>query len=118
VGDNRLVYSTDPKLNQRCPKCHELVSECLCPPEAVIPDKITAHLRLEKAKRKGKTVTVVEGLPASRDFLCGLASELKRSTGSGGTYGIREAAGYIEIQGDRRELLRELLSKNGISAKG
>ena len=34
--------------------------------------------------RRGKTVTVVEGLPRNRDFLKQLAGELKKTCGSGG----------------------------------
>ena len=116
--DNRLVYSTDPKLNQRCPKCRELVSACTCPAPAAIPEKISVTLRLEKAKRGGKTVTVAAGLPASSEFLAPLASELKKSMGTGGAYGIQGAAGYIEIQGDRRDALRELLGRKGMRVKG
>ena len=118
MSDHRLVYSTDPKVNERCPKCRELVSQCACPPAVVIPDKITVHLRLEKAKRGGKTVTVVAGLPASKEFLSPLASDLKRSMGCGGGFGIKESSGYIEIQGDRREALREALGKKGMRVKG
>jgi translation initiation factor 1 len=118
MGDHRLVYSTDPKLKQHCPKCRELISECDCPRQAPIPDKISVTLRLERAKRGGKTVTVVEGLPVSKDFLQSLAADLKRSAASGGTFGIKASSGFIEIQGDRRDLLREQLRNKGISVKG
>lgn len=118
MGDDRLVYSTDVKENQRCKKCKELIAECRCSAAAALPDKLSAKLRLEKTGRGGKTVTVVAGLPPSKAFLSELAKELKRSCGSGGTYRIEGAEGRIEIQGDRRDALREMLGKKGMSLKG
>jgi 3,4-dihydroxy 2-butanone 4-phosphate synthase/GTP cyclohydrolase II len=48
----RLVYSTDPEVNKKCNKCHELISECTCPPEINISSiKITPVLRIEKSGR-------------------------------------------------------------------
>lgn len=118
MSDNRLVYSTDPALNRRCPKCNELIPSCTCQPDAPIPQKIAVKLRLEKAKRGGKTVTVVAGLPASKTFLSELSKDLKKSCGTGGTYGIEDVHGYVEIQGDHRDALRELLKGKGMRVKG
>jgi translation initiation factor 1 len=47
--------------------------------------------------RRGKTVTLVTGLPAAD--LAGVAKELKRLCGSGGS--VKE--GVVEVQGDHRE---------------
>ena len=66
-----------------------------------MPERIVARLRLEKSGRGGKSVTVIDGLPQNRDFLRGLATELKKACGAGGT----AADGAVEIQGDRRETL-------------
>jgi len=79
-----------------------------------VPDRVTARLRLEKAKRRGKTVTVVEGLPHNRAWLKALAAELKQVCGSGGT--TRDDR--VEIQGDHRDRLRQLLRKKGWTVKG
>lgn len=79
-----------------------------------MPDRIVARLRIEKAGRRGKTVTVVEGLPRNREFLRTLAAELKRACGSGGT--VDEDR--VEIQGEHRERLRELLRAKGWVVKG
>jgi translation initiation factor 1 len=79
-----------------------------------VPDRIVARLRIEKAGRRGKTVTVVEGLPRNREFLRTLATELKRACGSGGT--VDEDR--VEIQGEHRERLRELLRAKGWVVKG
>jgi len=73
-----------------------------------------ARLRIEKAGRRGKTVTVVYGLPRNAAFLKDLGSELKRLCGSGGTVG----ADQVEIQGDHRERIREALRARGWTVKG
>ena len=79
-----------------------------------MPARIVARLRIERAGRRGKTVTVVEGLPRNTAFLKTLAAELKRACGSGGTAGETS----VEIQGDHRETLRALLSRKGWTVKG
>lgn len=115
----RLVYSTDPKLNQRCPKCKELLSECTCEKE-VDPKayKFFAVLRIEKQGRGGKTVTVIDQLPKNELFLKNLTTLLKKKCGSGGTYLLDGKEGVIEIQGDKRDLVRQTLEKEGIRSKG
>lgn len=117
--DTRLVYSTDPALNQKCPKCKELLPECTCQPE-VDPTKykFVAVLRIEKQGRGGKTVTVIDRLPKNELFLKNLTTTLKKKCGAGGTYLMDGRDGVIEIQGDKRELIREVLKKEGISSKG
>jgi translation initiation factor 1 len=117
--DARLVYSSDPKQNEKCPKCKELKAACICEPE---PDatrvKFVAVLRIEKQGRGGKTVTVVDRLPKQEVYLKELTSELKKKCGSGGTYLTDGADGVIEIQGDKRDLVRAVLAKRGIPTKG
>lgn len=114
----RLAYSTNPSLNQKCPKCKEAVSECGCAPDRAIgSEKITAVLRIEKSGRGGKTVTVIDRLPKSESYLKELCTELKKKCGSGGTYFVREF-GVVEIQGDKREMIRASLVKKGLVVKG
>lgn len=110
----RTVYSTE--RGRRCPKCGWPEENCRCAAsfDEAVPERITARLRIEKVGRKGKTVTVVEGLPRNTAFLKELASELKRACGSGGTVGPTS----VEIQGDRRDTLRELLRARGWVVKG
>src|SRR5712691_2300167 len=92
--------------------------ECRCssslprPPES-IPPKITAKLRLEN-RSSGKSVTVIDGLPDNPPLLDSLAKELKKSCGTGG----RSREGCVELQGDQRERLRDLLVKKGWTVKG
>lgn len=115
----RLVYSTDPKLNQKCAKCKELISECVCVAELPFAKaKFVAYLRIEKAGRGGKTVTVVDELPKVESLLKELTTELKKKCGSGGTYLMDRKEGVIEIQGDKKEAIRAILEKKGIKTKG
>ncbi|HSA60027.1 MAG TPA: stress response translation initiation inhibitor YciH [bacterium] len=117
--NSRLVYSSSPALNRKCPKCKEAVSECVCAPEAAVRSGgITAVLRIEKSGRNGKTVTVIDRLPKSENLLKALCTELKKKCGSGGTYVLSGADGVIEIQGDKREMIRGVLSKKGMTVKG
>lgn len=115
----RLVYSTDPELNKKCAKCKEVLSECTCVPE-VDPKsyKFVAVLRMEKGGRGGKTVTVIDMLPKNEIFLKELTTLLKKKCGSGGTYLMDGKEGVIEIQGDKRDLIRPILLKEGIKSKG
>lgn len=80
--------------------------------------KFTAVLRIEKQGRGGKTVTVIDGLPKIEIFLKELTTSLKKKCGSGGTYILSGRDGVIEIQGDKRDMIRDLLAKDGIKTKG
>lgn len=109
----RVVYSTD---RRACLKCGWPVVDCRCAAAApaVVPDKIVAWLRIEKAGRGGKIVTVVFGLPKNPAFLKQLAGELKRACSTGGT-ALEDA---VELQGDHREALRSLLVGRGWTVRG
>ncbi len=69
---------------------------------------------MEKAGRGGKTVTVVYGLPRNDAFLKDLAKDLKRACGTGGT----ATDEGVELQGDIRDRVRDLLAKRGFQVKG
>ena len=117
--ESKLVYSTDPKLNQKCQKCKELIAACTCPPSVELKSSnFTAILRIEKAGRSGKTVTIIDGLPKVNVFLKDLTKVLKNRCGSGGTFDLEGKEGKIEIQGDKRDLIRTLLAERGIKTKG
>ena len=110
----RTVYST--YSGQVCPSCGWPLKQCRCSSalDEPVPDRITARLRIEKAGRRGKTVTVVEGLPRNSAFLKDLAKKLKRACGTGGTV----VDDRVELQGDHREKLRDLLRTEGWTVKG
>ena len=67
----------------------------------------------ETKGRKGAGVSIVTGVPLNSDELKDLARELKGKCGSGGTI-LGET---IEIQGDHRDKLVELLSEKGWTVK-
>ena len=75
-----------------------------------VPARIVAKLRTEKKGRGGKTVTVVYGLPQNAEFLRELSQELKRACGTGGTV-IDDG---VELQGDLRERVRDVLVEAGL----
>lgn len=117
--NTRLVYSTDPNDNRKCPHCKELLPECVCEPEADLKSyKFVAVLRLEKSGRSGKSVTVIDQLPKQEIFLRDLASELKKKCGVGGTYLMDGKEGQVEIQGDKREQIRKILLGKNFKVKG
>lgn len=108
------MYSTEK--GRACPRCGWPEKDCRCAAslEEAVPARIVARLRIEKAGRGGKTVTVVDGLPRNRAFLKELAAELKRACGTGGSAG----ESTVEVQGDHREALRALLGARGWTVKG
>ena len=111
----RLVYSTG--RGRVCGKCGWPADDCHCAAALAgaeaVPAKIVAKLRLEN-RASGKSVTVVDGLPDNRTFLEELAKELKKACGTGGHVGETS----VELQGDQRERLRDLLAKKGWAVKG
>jgi translation initiation factor 1 len=113
---SRLVYSTGK--GSVCPGCGWPADNCQCSARAggraPVPDRIVAKLRLEKKGRGGKTVSVVYDLPDNAVFLKALCQELKRACGTGGAAAERS----VELQGDHREKLRELLAQKGYAVKG
>ncbi len=111
----RIVYSTD--TGGKCPGCGWPQRDCKCSSQRAandpIPNRIVAKLRMEKKGRGGKTMTVVYGLPENEAFLKQLCQELKRSCGTGGAV----VEGGVEIQGDLRERVRDVLLKKGYIVK-
>jgi len=117
--NSRLVYSSDPTQNAKCPKCKEIMAACSCVPEMAVKSyKFVAVLRIEKQGRGGKTVTVIDRLPKQELFLKDLCTELKKKCGTGGTFITTGQDGVIEIQGDHREKIRTLLEAKGVQVKG
>jgi translation initiation factor 1 len=113
-SNSRLVYSTGGEV---CARCGRPVGDCACArtdAEEPVPEKIVARLRMERAGRGGKIVTVVDGLPRNEAFLKDLCAELKRACGTGGA--VKD--GTIELQGELRERVRELLLRKGHAVRG
>ncbi len=110
------VYSTE---NGRlCPDCGQPVTDCRCAAEKAsnrhegYGDGVV-RLRRETSGRKGKGVTLVDGLTGTEAELKKMAKVLKARCGSGGT--VRN--GIIEIQGDHRNTIRDHLADKGIRSK-
>jgi translation initiation factor 1 len=77
------------------------------------PSDGTVRVQRETKGRKGKTVTVVYGLPLPQDDLEELAAELKKRCGTGGS----AKNGRIIIQGDQTASLMESLKEKGYTVK-
>ena len=105
------VYSTGTK---NCPRCGHPLRRCQCSKQETTPsgDGIVRVSREIKG-RKGKGVTLVVGIPLGGDELKKLAKELRQKCGSGGT--LKD--GRVEIQGDHRDRIVELLEKKGFRVK-
>jgi translation initiation factor 1 len=101
MSNSRLVYSSSDGDQRRTP--------AVAAP-AVPSDGIVRVFR-EKGGRRGKTVTVVRGLPAAD--VAARATELKRLCGSGGA--VKDGA--VEIQGDHREKIAARLESLGYVVK-
>ena len=112
---SRLVYSSG--AGRVCRRCGWPEHGCRCSTRGAgepVPVRVVAKLRVEKAGRGGKAVTVVYDLPRNAEFLKGLARDLKQACGAGGT--VQDDA--VEIQGDLRDRIRDLLLKRGFGVKG
>ncbi len=71
------------------------------------------RVMLDKKQRKGKKVSLVTGFVGSDDDLKDLAKLLKTKCGVGGS----AKNGEIIIQGDFRDKIVEILSKEGFNIK-
>ena len=114
--DARIVYSSEK--GRVCAKCGWPASDCRCSRKAVgeatVPARVVAKLRMEKAGRGGKTVTVVYGLPQNAEYLKDLCQDLKRTCGTGGAV----VDGTVQLQGDLRDRIRDVLTARHIIVKG
>lgn len=115
--DTRIVYSTG--TGGRCPVCGWPQRSCQCSSQKprgldAVPARVVAKLRMEKKGRGGKTVTVVYDLPHNEAFLRELSQKLKRTCGTGGAV----VDNTIELQGELRDRVRNLLQELGFTVKG
>ncbi len=111
-SNSRLVYSDN--LGTHCPQCGQPLRKCRCN-EQQAPPKADGIVRIQRETkgRKGKGVTLISGVPLSGEELKALAKTLKQKCGTGGTV----KNGSIEIQGDHRDLLLQLLQEKGWKVK-
>ncbi|MBG0626364.1 stress response translation initiation inhibitor YciH [Enterobacter roggenkampii] len=101
-SNSRLVYSTDsgridePKAKVERPKGDGIV-----------------RIQRQTSGRKGKGVCLLSGIDLDDAELTKLAAELKKKCGCGGA--VKD--GVIEIQGDKRDLIKSLLEAKGMKVK-
>ena len=106
MSDSRRVYSTaDGDL--RKPGCPQRAERAA----STVPNDGIVRVSRETSGRRGKTVTVVRGVPP-RD-LTAVASDLKRLCGTGGS----AKDGVVEIQGDHRPKVVAHLEGQGYRVK-
>ncbi len=77
------------------------------------PKQQNIRVQATRSGRKGKTVTVITGFQATPETLTDLGKQLKTQCGTGGTVKDNE----IEIQGDHKQKILEILIKMGYKAK-
>ncbi|AXF64506.1 MULTISPECIES: stress response translation initiation inhibitor YciH [unclassified Leclercia] len=100
--NSRLVYSTEtgridePKEIAERPKGDGIV-----------------RIQRQTSGRKGKGVSLITGIDADDATLAQIAAELKKKCGCGGS--VKD--GIIEIQGDKRDLIKSLLEAKGMKVK-
>jgi translation initiation factor 1 len=103
---SRLVYSTDKVIPR---KENPAVKE---PQPGAHPSE-QVYVRLERKGRRGKSVTLIDGLRIPAANREALLKQMKTMLGTGGT----ERDGIIEIQGDHRDTIIPLLQDMGYKAK-
>ncbi|WP_223271706.1 translation initiation factor [Colwellia hornerae] len=72
-----------------------------------------AKVRRETKGRKGKGVITISGLGIDATALKELAKKLKKTCGTGGSV----VGEVIEVQGDKREQIKQVLETNGFKVK-
>ncbi|BAY22383.1 hypothetical protein NIES2100_21460 [Calothrix sp. NIES-2100] len=77
------------------------------------PQQQNLKVQATRKGRKGKTVTVISGFQSKPETLADLVKQLKTQCGTGGTLKENE----IEIQGDHKQKIVEILTKLGYKAK-
>ena len=101
ANNDNLVYSTaSGKISQE-------------KTDVITPSDGFAKVRRETKGRKGKGVVTISGLGLDKKALKSLAKKIKQHCGSGGSV-VDEV---IEIQGDKREQIKQCLEKEGFKVK-
>ena len=101
-SDNSLVYSTQSgRIKQKKPTQEIGASDGF------------AKVRRETKGRKGKGVITISGLGIDAKALKELAKKLKKTCGTGGSV----VGEVIEVQGDKREQIKQVLESNGFKVK-
>ena len=119
VGNERVVWVTGAGQVSYCSKCGQPEGECRCREErpkgasSFDPRDGFVRLALDRKQRRGKSVTIISGLPADLAQLTALAQEFRKLCGAGGA--LKE--GNIELQGDHRDKVEARLLALGYKIK-
>ena len=91
-------------------KFNNVLDEIINVEEEIAKEQQKIKVKVDKRKW-GREVTIIEGIDEKAVDIKGLLKTLKRSLGCGGTYKDR----IIELQGDHRFKVKEILVKEGFS---
>lgn len=100
-----VVYSTNPDFDYAYDEDEEM--------ELLPADEQRLYVSIDRKRRAGKEVTLVEGFIGPNDALKDLAKVLKSKCGVGGA----AKDGEILIQGNFKDKVYDLLVKEGFSVK-
>ncbi|MBF7073241.1 stress response translation initiation inhibitor YciH [Glaciecola sp. MH2013] len=103
MNDSKLVYSTDTGRIKEQKSTQGPISKG----DGII------RIRKETKGRKGKGMSIIDGLAMNDAELKALCTQLKKQCGCGGS--VKD--GKIEIQGDVRDKLKQLLEAKGMQVK-
>ena len=103
MSNSRIVYSTDngSYRDDELKDIHHLK-----------PSQQRVRLHLDR-RGGGKIVTIIRGLVHEDEIMVNLTKELKKRCGVGGSFKENK----IFIQGNKRDLVKEILSKKGYDVK-
>ena len=100
-----IVFSTNPDYKYEESRDVE--------PDTLPKNRQHLHVYFERAGRKGKTVTIVDGFVGKSDDLKALEKLLKTSCGTGGS----SKEGQVIIQGNMVDKIKSVLTKEGYKLK-
>lgn len=103
MSSDKLVYSTG-------------IGKLSSKPSSAVQRQPTdgiVRIKRETKGRKGKGVCTINGIDMDDAALKKLCTELKKACGTGGSV----KHGIIEIQGDKREKIKDILENKGMTVK-
>lgn len=110
VPGERSPEEGTPLPGEVCDTCGLPKEVCVC--QDLETEQTVLRISMD-TRRYGKAVTRIEGFQES-STLKEMASELKRAMATGGT----AKKGWIELQGDHRDSVRDWLSRRGYRVEG